>query len=144
VLVSWINSKLPPGCPQATDLSTSLSSGLILFRLVEAIHRTDYGVPDSAFSQGRVDGLFKLFKLLRSNDVRDDLATVEDVQSGNQYMIILLVRGIQRWDEQKWGPTSQLEPSRAKVEVVARSNPLTLVDLRFLVIVAYIGLRLLL
>ncbi|KAG8705947.1 polar growth protein, partial [Ceratobasidium sp. 395] len=86
-LLEWVNSRLPPTCPLAEDLSMSMASGLILFRLAEAIKETDSGVPDSAFPQGpgddRLEGLFKLFDFLLDNDVRMGAVSINDVRNGN-------------------------------------------------------------
>ncbi|KAB5594201.1 Protein pob1 [Ceratobasidium theobromae] len=104
-LVDWVNAKLPPTCPFAEDLSQSMSSGLILFRLAEAIKETDSGVPDSAFPQGpgdeRLEGLFKLFDFLLDNDVRMGSVSINDVRNGNSEKIAQLVRALKNWDEKR-------------------------------------------
>ncbi|KAG9101848.1 polar growth protein [Ceratobasidium sp. 370] len=104
-LLEWVNSKLPPTCPLAEDLSLSMASGLILFRLAEAIKETDSGVPDSAFPQGpgddRLDGLFKLFDFLLDNDVRMGAVSINDVRNGNGEKIAQLVRSLKSWDEKR-------------------------------------------
>ncbi|KAG8738831.1 polar growth protein [Ceratobasidium sp. 414] len=104
-LLEWVNSKLPPTCPLAEDLSMSMASGLILFRLAEAIKETDSSVPDSAFPQGpgddRLDGLFKLFDFLLDNDVRMGAVSINDVRSGNGEKIAQLVRSLKIWDEKR-------------------------------------------
>ncbi|KAG8684218.1 polar growth protein, partial [Ceratobasidium sp. 394] len=104
-LLEWVNSKLPPTCPLAEDLSASMASGLILFRLAEAIKETDSGVPDSAFPQGpgddRLEGLFKLFDFLLDNDVRMGAVSINDVRNGNGEKIAQLVRSLKSWDEKR-------------------------------------------
>ncbi|CUA76194.1 hypothetical protein RSOLAG22IIIB_12110 [Rhizoctonia solani] len=86
-LVEWVNSRLPATCPLAEDLSTSMSSGLILFRLAESIKEVDPGVSDSVFPQGPGDellhGLFKLFDFLLDNDVRMGAVSINDLRNGN-------------------------------------------------------------
>ncbi|KAH7343136.1 hypothetical protein B0J17DRAFT_165058 [Rhizoctonia solani] len=104
-LVEWVNSKLPPTCPLAEDLSTSMSNGLILFRLAESIKEVDSGVSDSVFPQGpgddRLDGLFKLFDFLLDNDVRMGAVSINDVRNGNAEKIAQLVRALKIWDEKR-------------------------------------------
>ncbi|CAE6471462.1 unnamed protein product [Rhizoctonia solani] len=104
-LVEWVNSKLPPTCPLAEDLSTSMSSGRILFRLAESIKEVDSGVSDSVFPQGpgddRLDGLFKLFDFLLDNDVRMGAVSINDVRNGNAEKIAQLVRALKIWDEKR-------------------------------------------
>ncbi|KAG9127426.1 polar growth protein [Ceratobasidium sp. 392] len=104
-LLEWVNSKLPPTCPLAQDLSMSMASGLILFRLAEAVKEVDSGVPDSAFPQGpgddRLDGLFKLFDFLLDNDVRMGAVSINDVRNGNGEKIAQLVRALKGWDEKR-------------------------------------------
>ncbi|KAJ1309325.1 hypothetical protein OPQ81_004986 [Rhizoctonia solani] len=104
-LVDWVNSKLPPTCPLAEDLSTSMSSGLILFRLAESIKETESTVSDSVFPQGpgddRLDGLFKLFDFLLDNDVRIGAVSINDVRNGNAEKIAQLVRALKSWDEKR-------------------------------------------
>jgi hypothetical protein len=102
-LVHWVNSKLPSTCPRAQDLSSSFSSGLILFRLAEAIKETDCRVPDSMFSQGRVDGLFKLFDFLLENDVRMGAVSINDIRSGNPEKIVGLVYALRSWAQKRTG-----------------------------------------
>ncbi|QRV73324.1 SH3 domain protein [Ceratobasidium sp. AG-Ba] len=104
-LLEWVNSRLPPTCPLAEDLSSSMASGLILFRLAEAIKESDSGVPDSAFPRGpgddRLDGLFKLFDFLLDNDVRMGAVSINDVRNGNGEKIAQLVRSLKVWDEKR-------------------------------------------
>ncbi|CUA68908.1 hypothetical protein RSOLAG22IIIB_08152 [Rhizoctonia solani] len=104
-LVEWVNSRLPATCPLAEDLSTSMSSGLILFRLAESIKEVDSGVSDSVFPQGpgdeRLDGLFKLFDFLLDNDVRMGAVSINDVRNGNAEKIAQLVRALKSWDEKR-------------------------------------------
>ncbi|ELU45274.1 phospholipid binding protein [Rhizoctonia solani AG-1 IA] len=104
-LIEWVNTKLPPTCPLAEDLSTSMSSGLILFRLAESIKEVDSGVSDSVFPQGpgddRLDGLFKLFDFLLDNDVRMGAVSINDVRNGNAEKIAQLVRALKTWDDKR-------------------------------------------
>lgn len=104
-LLEWVNLKLPPTCPYAEDLSSSMASGLILFRLAEAIKQVDSGVPDSAFPQGpgddRLDGMFKLFDFLLDNDVRMGGVSINDVRNGNGEKIAQLVRALKVWEEKR-------------------------------------------
>lgn len=82
-----------------------MSSGLVLFRLAEAIKETDSGVSDSIFPQGpgddRLDGLFKLFDFLLDNDVRIGAVSINDVRNGNAEKIAQLVRALKIWDEKR-------------------------------------------
>ncbi|KEP48673.1 SH3 domain-binding protein 2 pleckstrin-like (PH) domain protein [Rhizoctonia solani 123E] len=104
-LVEWVNSKLPPTCPLVDDLSASMASGLVLFRLAEAIKEVDSGVSDSVFPQGpgddRLDGLFKLFDFLLDNDVRMGAVSINDVRNGNAEKIAQLVRALKVWDDKR-------------------------------------------
>lgn len=115
----WINSQLPDRTPQATDLSASLSSGLILFRLAESIkygrevasirlrspnnHNDPPVIPDSMFDGGeeRVDGLMKLFDFLVDNEVKLSGISMADVKEGRADKIIALVRSIKQWHERR-------------------------------------------
>jgi hypothetical protein len=116
-LIQWINSLLPDQTPYATDLSTSLSSGLILFRLAESIK---YGqdlanarirnpspddplVPDKLFEGGedRIDGLMKLFDFLLDNDVKLSGISMADIKEGRSEKIITLLRSMKQWKEQQ-------------------------------------------
>ncbi|KAG8755383.1 polar growth protein [Serendipita sp. 396] len=116
-LIQWINSLLPDQTPQATDFSTSLSSGLILFRLAESIK---YGrelatvrlrspspddpiVPDKLFDDGdeRIDGLMKLFDFLVDNDVKLSGISMADVKQGRSEKIIALVQSMKQWHERR-------------------------------------------
>ncbi|CAE6535294.1 unnamed protein product [Rhizoctonia solani] len=80
-LAEWVNSRLPATHPLGEDLSTSMSSGSILFRLAEWIKEVDSGVSDS------------LFDVLLDNDVRN----------GNAEKIaqLELVRVLKSWDEKR-------------------------------------------
>ncbi|KAB5589124.1 SH3 domain-binding protein [Ceratobasidium theobromae] len=106
-LVDWVNSKLPPTCPPAQDLSTSMSSGLIPFRLAESIKGINSGVPDSAFmhehNNRKLDGLFELFRLLRSRDMPPAVNAIDvtDIRNGNSTKIIQLVCALRNWDEKR-------------------------------------------
>jgi len=104
-LLEWVNLRLPPTCPYAEDLSSSMASGLILFRLAESIKQVDSGVPDSAFPQGpgddRLDGMFKLFDFLLDNDVRMGGVSINDVRNGNGEKIAQLVRSLKVWEEKR-------------------------------------------
>jgi len=116
-LIQWINSQLPDQTPLATDLSTSLSSGLILFRLAESIK---YGrnaasariqspipgdpvVPDSLFDGGdeRIDGLMKLFDFLLDNDVKLSGISMADIRDGRSEKVSTLVRSMKEWHDRK-------------------------------------------
>ncbi|KAG8699640.1 polar growth protein [Ceratobasidium sp. 395] len=116
-LLEWVNSRLPPTCPLAEDLSMSMASGLVLFRLAEAIKETDSGVPDSAFPQGpgddRLEGLFKLFDFLLDNDVRMGAVSINDVRNGNGEKIAQLVRSLRTWDEKRWAGPRQKQAMAA-------------------------------
>jgi hypothetical protein len=82
-----------------------MTSGLILFRLAEAIKETDSDVPDSAFPHGpgddRLDGLFKLFDFLLDNDVRMGAVSINDVRNGNADKIAQLIRALKLWEEKR-------------------------------------------
>ncbi|PVG03581.1 hypothetical protein CPB86DRAFT_804075 [Serendipita vermifera] len=116
-LIQWINAQLPDDTPYATDLSTSLSSGLILFRLAESIKYGrevanarlrspspgDPTVPDNFFDNGeeRVEGLIKLFDFLLDNDVKLSGITMADIKEGRSDKIITLVRSMKQWQEKR-------------------------------------------
>ena len=116
-LIQWINSQLPDQTPLATDLSTSLSSGLILFRLAESIKYgregasarirsptpSDPVVPDSLFDNGeeRIDGLMKLFDFLLDNDVKLSGISMADVREGRTEKVSALVRSMKQWYDRR-------------------------------------------
>jgi hypothetical protein len=116
-LIQWINSQLPDQTPLATDLSTSLSSGLILFRLAESIKYGREGasarirspspsdplVPDSLFEGGeeRIDGLMKLFDFLLDNDVKLSGISMADVREGRSEKVSALVRSMKQWHDRR-------------------------------------------
>jgi len=116
-LLQWVNSLLPDQTPFATDLSYSLSSGLILFRLAESIK---YGqdianarlrspspddplVPDKLFEGGedRIDGLMKLFDFLLDNDVKLSGISMADIKEGRTDRIIALLKSMKQWKDQR-------------------------------------------
>lgn len=116
-LIQWINSQLPDQTPLATDLSSSLSSGLILFRLAESIkYGRDYAsarlrspspddpiVPDHLFDnqEERIDGLMKLFDFLVDNDVKLSGISLADVRDARPDKIIALVRSMKQWYDRR-------------------------------------------
>ncbi|KAG8929999.1 polar growth protein [Tulasnella sp. 418] len=104
-LISWINTNLPRNAPPATDLSKSLSSGLILYRLAESIKGVPTDVPDSVFPSAsepdKLDGLFKLFDFLLDNDVRIGSVSINDLRQANRDKIILLVKSLKAWKEKR-------------------------------------------
>ncbi|CUA67872.1 ATP-dependent RNA helicase FAL1 [Meyerozyma guilliermondii ATCC 6260] [Rhizoctonia solani] len=106
-LAEWVNSRLPATHPLGEDLSTSMSSGSILFRLAESIKEVDSGVSDS------------LFDVLLDNDVRN----------GNAEKIaqLELVRVLKSWDEKRRtsGKTKSSVTSRP-IERTHREPPYSL------------------
>lgn len=116
-LLQWINSQLPDQTPYATDLSMSLSSGLILYRLAESIKYgqefatarlqdpppDDPVVPDSLFedNEERVEGLMKLFDFLLDNDVKLSGISMADIKEGRSEKIIALIKSMKTWKEQR-------------------------------------------
>ncbi|KAG8905271.1 polar growth protein [Tulasnella sp. 403] len=106
-LISWVNSNLPQDVPPATDFSASLSSGLALYRLAEAIKGLPTDVPDSAFptssTPDKLDGLFKLFDFMLDNDVNIGNVSINDVRYGNKEKITQLVTSLRAWQERRAG-----------------------------------------
>lgn len=104
-MIHWINNNLPPEAPPATDLSGSLSTGLILYRLAESIKGLPTDVPDSAFPLNgepeKLEGLFKLFDFLLDNDVRMGSVSINDVRLGNKEKITQLVRSLKSWQDRR-------------------------------------------
>jgi len=103
-LIKWINSHLPKAL-HINDLSTSLSTGLVLFRLAEAIKGRPSDVPDSAFPSGphddRLEGVFKLFDFLLDNDIKTGSVSINDVRQGKRDKIILLVKALKAWEDKR-------------------------------------------
>ena len=116
-LVAWINRHIPNSSRKATDMSKSLATGLVLYRLAESIetngesdkgNHADYGipeVPDSAFpsspNDDKLDGLFVLFDFLLDNDVRMGDVTINDVRSGDRDQLVLLVKAMRTWKDNR-------------------------------------------
>ncbi|KAG8889639.1 polar growth protein [Tulasnella sp. 332] len=104
-LITWINQNLPGDTPPATDLSASLSSGLIMYRLAESIKGVPTDVPDSAFPLNgepeKLEGLFKLFDFLLDNDVKMGSVSINDVRLGHKDKISQLVRSLRSWQERR-------------------------------------------
>lgn len=105
-LISWINVHLSDEMQQATDLSQSLATGLVLYRLAEAIKgKVPSDVPDSAFPVGpydeKLDGLFVLFDFLLDNEVRMGNVSINDVRQGNHDKIAQLVRALKSWEDKR-------------------------------------------
>lgn len=101
-LISWINNTIPPDCPPATDLSSSLCSGLVLFRLCEAIKGVPTDVPDTLFANPDVlEGMFKLFDFMLDNDVKIGNVSINDVRHGNKEKISTLVKSLRSWQEKR-------------------------------------------
>ncbi|KDQ15462.1 hypothetical protein BOTBODRAFT_292577 [Botryobasidium botryosum FD-172 SS1] len=104
-LLRWINTRIPETCPPANDLAESLSTGLILFRLAEAIKGVPAGVPDNAFpaanGEEKLEGLFKLFDFLLDNDVKTGSVSINDVRTGNREKIVQLVRSLKSWEDRR-------------------------------------------
>jgi hypothetical protein len=115
-LIAWINKHIPNSPHKATDMSGSLSTGLVLYRLAESIktngdsdkgNRADYGIPEvpdsifpSSLNDAKLDGLFVLFDFLLDNDVRTGNVTINDVRSGNRDQLVLLVKALKAWEDQ--------------------------------------------
>lgn len=113
-LVSWINKHIPHASQKATDMSSSLATGLVLYRLAESIKtngssdkglRSENGlpeVPDSIFpdspSDEKLDGLFVLFDFLLDNDVKMGNVTINDVRSGDRDQLVVLVKALKAWE----------------------------------------------
>ncbi|KAG9016139.1 polar growth protein [Tulasnella sp. JGI-2019a] len=118
-LINWINSNLPSDAPLATDLSTSLSSGLVMYRLAESIKGVPTDVPDSAFPLNgepeKLEGLFKLFDFLLDNDVKIGSVSINDVRLGHKDKIAQLVRSLKAWQEKRenLGRNMQRQPMSA-------------------------------
>lgn len=116
-LIEWINKHIPNSSHKATDMSGSLATGLVLYRLAESIktngdsdrgNRVDYGIPDvpdsvfpSSPNDTKLDGLFVLFDFLLDNDVRTGHVTINDVRSGNRDQMVLLVKALKAWEDKK-------------------------------------------
>jgi hypothetical protein len=114
---AWINRHIPNSSHKATDMSKSLATGLVLYRLAESIetngesdegNHADYGipeVPDSAFpsspNDDKLDGLFVLFDFLLDNDVRMGDVTINDVRSGDRDQLVLLVKAMRTWKDNR-------------------------------------------
>ena len=99
---------MPKASVKATDLSTSLATGLILYRLAESIKGTPNGaseVPDSVFPSSpadeKLDGLFILFDFLLDNDVRMGNVSINDVRQGNREKLVQLVTSLKAWEEKR-------------------------------------------
>lgn len=54
-ILPWMNANLPPTCPPATDLSSSLRSGRLIVRLLENLSGQSSGITDAAFDQFNKD-----------------------------------------------------------------------------------------
>ncbi len=110
-MLKWINSHLKGTRLKATDLSASLSTGLILYRVAEHIKGNPYGseVADSFFpttvTDEKLDGLFILFDFLLDNDVRMGSVSINDVRQGNHEKLVQLVKALRSWEEK----TQELE-----------------------------------
>jgi len=103
-LIKWINSHLPKHL-HVNDLSASLSTGLVLFRLAEAIKGRASDVPDSVFPSGpnddRLDGLFKLFDFMLDEDIKTGSVSINDVRQGKREKIVQLVRALKGWEDKR-------------------------------------------
>lgn len=105
-------------------MSSSLATGIVLYRLAESIktngesdryppgssHRRSSStqipdVPDNIFpatpSDEKLDGLFVLFDFLLDNDVRMGNVTINDVRSGDRDQLVVLVRALRAWEEKR-------------------------------------------
>lgn len=116
-LISWINRRIPNASQKATDLSASLATGLVLYRLAESIktngesdkgRRSESGVPEvpdsifpSSATDDKLDGLFVLFDFLLDNDVRMGNVTINDVRSGDRDQLVVLVKALKAWEEKR-------------------------------------------
>ncbi|KAF8318115.1 hypothetical protein DL93DRAFT_2076079 [Clavulina sp. PMI_390] len=114
-LISWINKRIPNSSRKATNMTTSLATGLVLYRLAESLKTngdSDKGirggvpnVPDSVFSDDpgddKLDGLFVLFDFLLDNDVRIGNVTINDVRSGDRDQLVVLVKALRAWGEKR-------------------------------------------
>jgi len=114
-LIVWINRHIPNSSHKATDMSKSLATGLVLYRLAESIktngeadkgNRADYGIPDvpdsvfpSSPNDDKLDGLFVLFDFLLDNDVRMGNVTINDVRSGDRDQLVVLVKALKAWED---------------------------------------------
>ncbi|KAH7108457.1 hypothetical protein BKA62DRAFT_682246 [Auriculariales sp. MPI-PUGE-AT-0066] len=103
-LIRWINSHLPAELHVA-DVTQSLSTGLVLFRLAEAIKGRSAGVPDSVFPRGpnddRLEGLFKLFDFLLDNDIRTGSVSINDVRQGRKDKLVQLLKTLKGWEDKR-------------------------------------------
>ncbi|KAF9509720.1 hypothetical protein BS47DRAFT_1396665 [Hydnum rufescens UP504] len=88
-LINWINDHIPHASVKATDLSTSLSTGLVLFRLAET------------FDPSQSDGLFILFAFLLENNVGTGNIRFSDVRQGNREKLVRLVKVLKAWSEEQ-------------------------------------------
>ncbi|KZP00305.1 hypothetical protein CALVIDRAFT_595672 [Calocera viscosa TUFC12733] len=103
-LLDWVNATIPKSMPQATDLSQSFASGLVLFRLVEKISGKVQGVPDALFmasldSEDSFEGLFKLFDIMVENGVSTADVSMTDIHTGNVKGITQLIEAIKAWSD---------------------------------------------
>ncbi|KZT60847.1 hypothetical protein CALCODRAFT_480491 [Calocera cornea HHB12733] len=103
-LLDWVNANLPKSTPQATDVSQSFASGLVLFRLVEKISGKVQGVPDALFmasldSEDSFEGLFQLFDIMVENGISTADVSMTDIHTGNAKSITQLVEAIKLWSE---------------------------------------------
>jgi len=107
-LIEWVNAHIPGSSQKATDLSTSLSTGLVLYRLAESIKGNASGAPeapDSLFPSSptdeKLDGLFLLFDFLLDHDVRMGNVSINDVRLGNHEKLVQLVKALRAWEEKR-------------------------------------------
>ena len=105
-LIEWINYHIPDASQKATDLSSSLATGLVLYRLAESIKGgTAPEVPDSLFptspADEKLDGLFALFDFLLDNEVKMGSVSINDVRQGNKEKLVQLVKALKTWEEKR-------------------------------------------
>ncbi|BGP53427.1 hypothetical protein JCM8202v2_000986 [Rhodotorula sphaerocarpa] len=103
-ILPWMNANLPPTCPPATDLSSSLRSGRLIVRLLENLSGQSSGITDAAFDQfnkdagstfdpAYLDTLFSVFDYINPLASTEDIS-MEDMVSGNPPRMKLLLARI--------------------------------------------------
>jgi len=92
---------------QVLDPAGPLYGGLALLRLAESIKGQPASppVPDIAFpvdaSDGKLDGLVRLFDFLLDNDVKMGSVSINDVRQGKRDKVVQLLKALKSWEEKR-------------------------------------------
>ena len=105
-LVDWVNEKLPPAYPKASNLPDSFVSGEVIFLLVRGLSGIEPSppVPPNAFARDSagepgVEGLFAMMDILIDAGIDTGGVTPKEVREGDDMSIARLIECIKAWHE---------------------------------------------